>query len=122
MTWVYDVRKNTFERDGAFQFFGMYAGAPGYKNNPDFECIKNKGPLPRGKYRIVGSPFKHKKAGFYTLQLEPFAENNMCGRSGFLIHGESSRYPGQASEGCIVVAPQYRKRIFESGDKVVIVI
>lgn len=122
MTWVYDVRKKTFTHNGVYQFSARYAGAPGYKDNPDYECLINKGPLPRGKYRIVGIPFTHEIAGAYTLRLEPYAENNMCGRAGFLIHGDSRKNPGAASNGCIILAPRYRQQIYDSEDREVIVI
>lgn len=121
MTWVYNVRSKKFTWNGEFQFEARYAGATGYKNNPDYECIVNKGPLPRGRYRIVGVPFTHKIAGPFTLRLEPYSSNSMCGRAGFLIHGDSKKFPGEASNGCIVLLPNYRKRIWDSSDKEVIV-
>jgi hypothetical protein len=122
MTWVYDVKKLTFELNGKYQFSALYAGAPGYKNDPKFECVINKGPLPRGKYRITGIPFTHRHAGKFTLRLEPYKSNMMCGRSGFLIHGDSTQHPGEASNGCIILSPKYRKIIWESNDKEVVVI
>lgn len=122
MTWTYDVKNKTFTHNGKFKFHAMYAGAPGFKDDPVFEKIKNKGPLPRGKYTIVGVPFNHKTAGLYTLKLRPHASNQMFGRSGFLIHGDSRRRPGEASEGCIVLAPKFRKEIYDSDDKEVIIL
>lgn len=122
MTWVYDVRKKTFTHNGVYQFSARYAGAPGYKDNPDYECLINKGPLPRGKYRIVGTPFTHSRAGPYTLKLQPYRENDMCGRAGFLIHGDSIKDPGNASNGCIILAPDYRRKLFKSGDHEIVVI
>jgi len=122
MTWVYDVRKKSFTHNGVYKFSAQYAGAPGYTDNPDYECLKDKGPLPRGKYRIVGMPFTHPKAGPYTLRLEPYAENNMCGRDGFLIHGDSIRDPGTASNGCIILLRDYRRKLYISGDREIIVI
>jgi len=121
MTWIYEVNKNAFYHNGNFEFYGLYAGAPGYENNTKYECVRDKGPLPRGRYRIVGVPFKHKKAGPFTLRLEPLPGNNMCGRAGFLIHGDSSRHPGTASNGCIILAPHFRRVIWDSLDKEVII-
>lgn len=121
MTWIYDVNKNAFYHNGKFAFYASYAGAPGYKNKTEYECVRDKGPLPRGKYRIVGAPFKHHKAGPFTLRLEPHPSNNMCGRAGFLIHGDSRRAPGTASNGCIILDPKYRRDIWDSLDKEVIV-
>lgn len=121
MTWVYNVTKKSFTHNGVLKFHALYAGATGYKNNTDYECEVNKGPLPRGKYRIVGVPFTHAVAGLYTLRLDPDAQNKMCGRAGFLIHGDSRSAPGEASNGCIVLSPVFRKAIWDSHDKEVIV-
>ena len=73
------VNKSPFYLNEDLQFKAKYAGAPGYKNDTHYECIANKGPLPRGKYRIVGQHFKHPPAGKFTLRLQPYASNNMCG-------------------------------------------
>lgn len=121
MTWVYDVNKKYFYRDGELQFKALYAGAPGFKDNTKYESLANKGALPRGKYRIVGQPFTHPTAGRFTLRLRPDASNNMFGRAGFLIHGDSIREPGAASNGCIVADRDKRRIIWESGDKELIV-
>lgn len=121
MTWIYDVNKKSFYQDGEFRFYATYAGAPGYKNNTKYECIIGKGPLPRGKYRIVGVPFTHKHAGLYTLRLQPLPGNYMCGRAGFLIHGDSRKKPGTASNGCIVTKLSVRKYIWDSNDKEIII-
>ncbi len=121
MTWVYDVRKKSFTHNGEYKFSAMYAGAEGYKNDHQFEKLSGKGPLPRGKYLITGKPFKHPRAGQYTLRLTPYPGNTMYGRSGFLIHGDSNEHPGEASNGCIVLAPGFRHEIYESGDRELIV-
>lgn len=119
MTWVYDVRKKSFMQNGAYKFSAMYAGAEGYKDNPDLQCEVNKGPLPRGKYSIGGPIAKHPTAGRFFLRLTPYSGNNMCGREGFLIHGDNGH--GTASNGCIVLAPNFRKTIADSGDRELIV-
>lgn len=122
MAWIYDVKKTTFSRNGHVAFKARYAGAGQYKNNPKFECLKNRGPLPRGRYRIVGIPFVHKRTGPDTLRLEPYTDNVMCGRGGFLIHGDSRAYPGKASEGCIILDREFRLRIYNSKDLEIIVV
>ncbi|MFG6075164.1 tlde1 domain-containing protein [Erwinia sp. OPT-41] len=121
MAWNYNVMLRTFKHNGIYNFSARYAGAPGYKDNPEYECLRDKGPLPRGKYRIVGIPFTHKKAGVFTLRLEPDRGNSMCNREGFLIHGDSKKAPGTASNGCIILAPWYRQQIWDSMDKELIV-
>ncbi|WP_312242225.1 tlde1 domain-containing protein [Pantoea sp.] len=92
----------------------------GYYDDPAQECVKNKGPVPRGKYTI-GAPYKSLRTGIDSFPLIPADENNMCGRSDFLIHGDSIRYPGRASHGCIVADYKVRKKIWDSGDRELIV-
>lgn len=120
MTWVYEVRTNKFYRNGSYQFTAMYAGAPGYKNNPQYQCLKNKGALPNGSYTI-GPPHHSTHTGSYSLSLTPHKSNNMCQRSDFKIHGDSMRYPGTASQGCIVLPFKQREEIWKSGDRELIV-
>ncbi|OAT32947.1 hypothetical protein M975_1386 [Buttiauxella brennerae ATCC 51605] len=55
------------------------------------------------------------------MRLTPNSSNNMCGRGGFLIHGESSVHRGEASDGCIVATLSERKDIAASGDHTLIV-
>ncbi|MDN4629517.1 tlde1 domain-containing protein [Erwinia sp. PsM31] len=121
MAWIYNVTLKTFRHNGRYEFSARYAGAPGYKNNPEDECLKDRGPLPRGKYRIIGVPFTHHKAGRFTLRLEPDTGNSMCGRDGFLIHGDSIKAPGTASNGCIILDQKFRRKIWESMDKEIII-
>jgi len=35
----------------------------------------------------------------------------MCGRSGFMIHGDSEKHPGEASEGSIILDFAFREII-----------
>lgn len=120
MAWKYDVATRAFSLNGVHQFYAEYAGAEGYKNDSAYECRANQGPLPRGTYTI-GAPFTHSTAGAYTLRLTPAAGNDMCGRAGFLIHGDSVSNPGTASTGCIVLIKSRRKEIVDSGDTELIV-
>ena len=92
-----------------------YSGAGECKNVPDAQDVHNAGPIPRGTYTI-GEPSDTKTHGPYVLHLTPDASNNMCGRSGFLIHGDSVVAPGTASEGCIILGRLIRQKIWESGD------
>lgn len=43
------------------------------------------------------------------MRLTPYVENQMCGRDGFMIHGDSSAHPGEASDGCIVFKSSVQK-------------
>ena len=115
MTWVYDVKTHTFTRNGE-KYTAEYAGANGYKNDSSQECVRGKGPLPRGTYTI-GSPYNSPHTGKYTLNLIPNLSNAMCGRSAFRIHGASMRHPLDSSEGCIIATISVRKSIWASGDR-----
>lgn len=119
MTWIYDVKSKSFTLNGIFQFTAMYAGAEGYKDDSAYECEVNKGPLPRGKYHIGRPMAKHPSAGLFVLRLTPYRDNAMCGRAGFLIHGDNGK--GTASNGCIVMEIKYRKKFADSDDKELIV-
>ena len=65
---------------------------------------------------------KHPHCSAYSIRLEPDPGNNMCGRSNFLIHGDSKTHPGSASQGCIILFIKYRKDMWNSGDKILEVI
>lgn len=120
MSWEYEVSTAKFYKNGIFEYQASYAGAPGYKNDSAFECVKDNGPVPRGRYAI-GSPYNSAYTGSYTLSLNPNSRNNMCGRFAFKIHGDSKARPGLASNGCIVAPLAVRQKIWLSGDRELIV-
>lgn len=111
--WVYSQRTGNL-------FWGKKAGQ-GYsgngkgKNNPDLQDEPNVGPIPQGLYTI-GSPHDTGDHGPFVLALTPDPKNEMYGRSGFLIHGDSIAAPGTASHGCIILARWLRDWIARSGD------
>ena len=53
----------------------------------------------------------------FLSPMTPDPANEMFGRSGFLIHGDSLMHPGCASRGCIVLARPSREAIAQSGDQ-----
>jgi hypothetical protein len=89
-----------------------YSGKGKGKNNPDQEKEKNVGPIPRGVYRI-GKP-REWKGMANVFDLAPDG-HDAHGRTEFLIHGDSKKNPGDASEGCIILSPMIRKKIADSG-------
>lgn len=111
--WVYDVRKAILYKDGQ-KIDSGYSGYGKYKDNPKYEHIKNKGPIPRGRY-IIGKAFTSSKTGPYVLPLKPYGDNAL-GRNSFQIHGDRISSPGTASTGCIILKPQIRKKIGSSKD------
>lgn len=79
-----------------------YAGRGRHRNDPESQHLRGLGPLPRGAYDVVGS-VDHVRFGPVVFRLSPVEGNSMFGRSGFLIHGDSTTRPGDASSGCIVL-------------------
>jgi len=114
MTWQYDQARGDMARDGVLVATG-YAGAGEGKNNPDMQEVHNVGPLPVGAYTI-SAPFNTVAHGPYVLRLTPDPANEMFGRAGFLIHGDSVAHPGTASEGCIILPRAIRVQIWNSDD------
>lgn len=106
--------------DGQVEAQG-YSGAGDGKNNPAMQRMANVGPIPQGLY-YIGAPRDTDDHGPYVLPLIPFPENEMFGRAGFLIHGDSIKAPGTASEGCIILGRLYREAIYKSNDRVLKVI
>ncbi len=54
--------ENVTLHNGKFMFKAQYAGLGEYKDNPEFECVSGKGPLPRGKYKIGHPSSIHTRA------------------------------------------------------------
>ena len=114
MTWKYEQETGQLSQNGADVAIG-YSGAGNGKNNPAMQDVQKIGPIPRGTYTI-GEPHDTPTHGPYVLRLTPDPENEMHGRSGFLIHGDSKEHPGQASEGCIIMPRNIREQVWDSGD------
>lgn len=55
------------------------------------------------------------------MQLTPYSGMDMCGRDGFMIHGNSVAHPTQASDGCIILNMAGRRTINDSTDKILVV-
>ena len=115
MTWLYEQESGALSHNVELIATG-YSGADDGKNNPAMQKIHNKGPIPIGAYTI-GAPRNTMTHGPFVLPLTPDDENEMFGRSGFLIHGDSVVHPGTASEGCIILSRQIREQIWNSGDR-----
>ncbi len=113
--WVYSQSSGVLQNsDGLFIATG-YSGAGECKNRPETQARHNQGPIPRGFYKF-GKPYDSPKVGAYAIPLIPFPENEMFDRGDFLIHGDSIRDPGTASEGCIILPRRIRQLMYESDD------
>ena len=92
--------------------YGACSGAAGScRNNPSCQCQVSVGPLPQGTYTLGNMQDFHGMPYCYVLY--PDAGNNMCGRSGFLIHGGGCS--GDPSEGCIVIEDENIRYKIKSG-------
>lgn len=121
MPWTYEQLTGRL-RDPDGDLIGVgYSGAGEHKNKPDSQAIHNEGPIPCGLYS-VGAPHDTLTHGPFVLPLEPDPTNQMFGRAGFLVHGDSKVAPGTASEGCIIQAKDVRERLNASLDKQLLVI
>lgn len=115
--WIYEQKTGNLRRDNAIDFVGKgYSGAePDGKNNPAMESVPDVGPIPRGEYQ-VGVPHDTDSHGPFVMSLTPMPQNEMFGRAGFLMHGDSIEHPGTASKGCIIMPRPVRERVWNSGD------
>jgi hypothetical protein len=120
MTWKYDQGSGNLTHDGEMIAKG-YSGIDPHKNVPADQNLPFLGPLPQGTYTI-GQPIANGgHMGPYVLPLTPSPVNNMFGRSGFFIHGDSIAAPGTASNGCIVLNREWRTLIAQSNDSLLVV-
>lgn len=102
----YSQRDGTIAIVNGDWFAPLFTGSAGRaagRNSPAHQCEKNVGPLPVGDYRM--RVFDHPRFAFPAIQLEPEKGTQMCGRSGFYIHG------GTVSQGCILIQRQERLAI-----------
>lgn len=92
-----------------------YSGNGQWKNDPASQCVKDHGPLPRGWYTIGQLIADGGHLGPDVMELIPDPDNDMCDRGGFYLHGDSISDPGNASDGCIVMAHTIRMLVANSG-------
>ena len=98
-----------------------YSGAPGHVNNPESEHLHDRGPIPRGRYKI-GPIGMHKtskgKEMRLAMPLKPLG-HVAYGRTHLLIHGDNKKNDRSASEGCMIFSPkELRLRIHNSLDAI----
>jgi Protein of unknown function (DUF2778) len=113
--WTYAQSTGALLQNGR-QVASGYSGFDDGKNNPDMQAVENVGPIPQGDWTIVGPPVNTPDHGPYVLRLQPSAQTNTFGRSGFLMHGDSIESPGCASRGCVIMPRNVREQVWASGD------
>lgn len=122
MSWVYSQSTGQFFQPDGKPFIKAFAGQGIGLNEPQEEGLKNTGPLPRGKYKMVQWFQMHPHVGAGAIQLEPDPSNDMKGRSGFFIHGLNITDPLHSSEGCIILGnTSHRLSIWQDPDHDLIV-
>jgi hypothetical protein len=121
MSWSYSQSTGNLSHEGEFIAKG-YAGIGDCCNKPDKQEVSFEGPLPRGTYTIGPVVPDGGHMGPYVLPLTPWPVNNMFGRSGFFIHGDTPSRDHSASNGCIVLDRSWRTMIAQSGDATLVVI
>jgi hypothetical protein len=115
MSWTYEIASGRLYSDSGELIGVGYSGAPSHKNDVTAQSLPDLGPIPEGWYTI-GSPVDTVTHGPYVLPLTPDPSNQMYGRSGFLMHGDSVVAPGTASEGCLIQARDVREQVGTSTD------
>lgn len=113
--YLYSQSSGQLSKNGVALGIG-YSGHPPRKNDPTAQAIEDVGPIPAGLYTI-GKSFWSALLGPVVMRLTPNPDDEMFGRSGFLIHGDSAEHAGFASNGCIVLAHEIRVQIDADSDR-----
>jgi type VI secretion system (T6SS) effector TldE1-like protein len=117
--WKYEQESGAMIRpDGRVLEVGYSGRVPDGRNDPDQQCVKDVGPIPRGYYSI--EPPRSKASKPFYMPLTPSPETDTCGRSAFQIHGDNRTHT--ASTGCIVLSRASREVIWNSDDHVLRVV
>ena len=116
MPWIYNQSTGVLIDPAGAKVCEGYSGCGEGKNMPSLQDVRDVGPIPCGSYS-VGEPEDTALHGPFVLPLTPHEGNEMFGRSGFLIHGDSIERPGTASKGCVIMPRWAREEIGRSTDR-----
>jgi hypothetical protein len=116
MSWTYRQSTGELLHNGEVIGFG-YSGHGAAKNKPECQDQKGTGPIPCGLYTVEEAAFQDHELGPIVMRLTASPRNNMFGRSGFYMHGDSVQHPGDASCGCIVIGYNVRLQVAISFDR-----
>ena len=112
MAFTYQQSTGRFSRDGALIGIG-YSGHGDGLNNPEMEAVHNEGPIPAGSWTIGGA-HTDGPLGPMVMNLAPAPGFDALGRTAFRIHGDNDLLNHTASDGCIILGPQYRSQIAQA--------
>ena len=96
-----------------------YSGNGAGLNNPNMQDAPNVGPIPQGDWTIRPQQNNTTNSGHKlpaSMRLTPQSGTNTFNRDGFLIHGDNDSGNQSASEGCVILNRNIRKRIGNSSD------
>lgn len=115
MSWTYKQSSGQLLHNGQLVATG-YSGHGEGLNNPAMQDVVGVGPIPAGAYLIGApkNPIDH--LGPIAMPLTPTAGNDADGRSAFFMHGDNASADHSASDGCIIMPPQVRGLVRDSGD------
>jgi hypothetical protein len=118
--WKYEQKSGAIIRpDGTLLAVGYSGRVPDGVNNPEKQCERDVGPIPRGYYTIERPKNSSQKK--YYMRLTSHPETDTCGRDEFQIHGDNRSHT--ASTGCIAISPRaLREEIWNSSDHVLRVV
>ncbi len=117
--WRYEQNTGRlFRPDGTHAGTGYAGGNEGKNpdgiNNHDMQNVKGIGPLPCGLY-TKGEVIMVSHLGPFAIPLMPDMRNEMFGRGGFFMHGDTNP-SGNASMGCIIQSRAVREEFYASED------
>jgi len=115
MTWTYSQTTGALTHNGDLVGHG-YSGYGAGKNNSAMQTVRAVGPIPEGYYRI-GAPHHSDHVGNFAMSLTPEQGTQTFGRDAFFLHGDSTKHPGSASNGCIIMDRITREKVWTSGDR-----
>jgi Protein of unknown function (DUF2778) len=107
--WIYSQSTGAMTHNGV-DFGKGYSGHGDGLNNPAMQDTEAVGPCPQGIYSIAQA-ITHPKLGPVAMFLQPSANNQMFGRSGFFIHGDNPAMDHTASDGCLIFERELRAAI-----------
>jgi ribosomal protein L37E len=96
-----------------------YSGHQPAINDIHSQSAKNVGPIPTGTYTLVLNTISPEKGSTPIFDLRPATSNRMFGRDSFMIHGDTEEMDHTASDGCIVMAHNFRQML-KAGDTIVV--
>jgi hypothetical protein len=120
MSWDYEQSSGRFFDPEGIYIGDGYSGIGLGLNNDSDQQTPNEGPIPQGQYSI-GQAFTHPQCGPLSMRLDPINGTDTFGRSGFLIHGDSTAMNHTASHGCVILSHDIRQLIENSTDRVLLV-